>query len=219
MSSASSSQRPAGNLLTHWAGVLFMKLTGWRVEGQVPDAAKLVIIAAPHTTNWDFVYLLAAAFVLRLKIHWLGKKSLFAPPLGFVLKALGGISVERSRSTNLVEAVTAKFDAATHLAVVIPPSGTRGKTEHWKSGFYWIAQGASATVLCGFLDYPRKVAGLGYSFEPTGNVTADMDAVREFYADIVGKHPALASTIRLKEESVPPGGEASDSRDSEARTR
>ena len=177
-----------------------MTVTGWRVAGQLPAGNRLVVIAAPHTTNWDFIYLIAAALVFRLKIHWLGKTSLFRPPMGTLMRLLGGIPVDRSRSTNLVAQLKAQFEASRGMAIVIPPSGTRGKTDHWKSGFYWTAYEAGATVVCGYLNYPSKTAGLGYSFEPTGNVSEDIEPVRAFYKDIVGKYPELASEVRLAEE-------------------
>lgn len=188
------------NVVAHWIGKLFMRLSRWHVAGALPPSRKLIVIAAPHTTNWDFVFLLGAAYVFRLKIHWLGKHMLFTPPFGFIMKWLGGIPVDRSHTTNMVQQLKMRFDEASQLAIVIPPAGTRRSTQYWKSGFYWTAFEARATVVCGYLDYNKKIAGLGLSFIPTGNVKEDMDAVRKFYEGIEGKYPELASAIRLKEE-------------------
>ena len=179
---------------------LFMWTTGWHVAGTVPDHPKAVIIAAPHTSNWDFVYLMAAAMVLKLPIYWLGKKELFAPPLGFLMSALRGIPVDRSASTNLVQQVVERMNSTKEMSVVVPPSGTRGKAKHWRSGFYWVAQQAEAQIVCGYLDYAKKEAGLGHRFFPSGDVGADMQLVREFYKPITGKFPDQLTPVRLKEE-------------------
>ena len=184
-----------------WVGLTFMALTGWRVRGQAPTSVRTVIIAAPHTTNWDFVYLMAAAMVLKVRIHWLGKKELFAFPFGGVMRALGGISVDRAVSTNLVEQVAGRFETTDKLTVVIPPSGTRGRATHWKSGFYWIAHNAGASIVCGYLDYAKREAGLGYTFEPSGIPAQDMPRVRAFYEPITGKYPDQTTPARLREES------------------
>ncbi len=184
----------------HYVARLFLKLTGWHVAGGMPAAPRRVVIAAPHTSNWDFVYLLAAAMVLREPIYWLGKKELFTPPFGWFMRGLGGISVDRSTSTNLVDQVAGRIRAQDSMSVVIPPSGTRSSAPHWRSGFYWIARQAQAEIVCGYLDYAKREAGLGYHFAPSGDVQADMSAVREFYAPIQGKFPERNTPVRLKEE-------------------
>ena len=197
---ASQNRPPPGNIALCWLGRAFMALARWRVSGAMPDGNKLVVIAAPHTSNWDFVYLLGAAFSLRVRIRWLGKQALFRPPFGIIMRALGGIPVDRSRSTNLVAQLTERFARSSHLVVVIPPSGTRSRAGHWKSGFYWTAHQSGAKVVCGFLDYPSRTAGLGYAFHPSGRVAEDMHAVRRFYRDKTGKYPRNESEVRLKEE-------------------
>ncbi len=199
----SSNSPPDSGRLLQLVGRAFLKLTGWKLAGGVPANSQMVVIAAPHTTNWDFIYLIAAAISFRLKINWMGKASLFKPPLGIFMRWMGGISIDRSKQTNLVAQLTAKYAAGEHLAVVIPPSGTRSPTEYWKSGFYWIAREARVPIVCGYLDYPKRIAGLGLSFTPTDDIRADMDRIREFYQDIQGKYPSNASSIRLREETDP----------------
>ncbi len=184
----------------HWVARGFMRIAGWRVKGQMPEYPRIVVIAAPHTTNWDFVYLMAAAMVLKAPISWLGKKELFRAPFGWIMRTLGGIPVNRSTSTNLVEQVAEQLRASEPMAVVIPPSGTRGSAPHWKSGFYWIAVKAEARIVCGYLDYAKKEAGLGVNFQPTGDVSSDMVPVRKFYEPIQGKNPDNLTPVRLKEE-------------------
>jgi 1-acyl-sn-glycerol-3-phosphate acyltransferase len=129
------------------------------------------------------------AYCLHLNIYWMGKQSLFRWPFGAVMRWLGGIAVDRSKSTNLVSASAAALVAADGcLQLVVPPEGTRGKTRHWKTGFYYIALEAQVPIVLAFLDYRRKVGGLGPVFQPTGNVEADMAEIKRFYAGIQGRN-------------------------------
>ncbi|MGV0034353.1 MAG: 1-acyl-sn-glycerol-3-phosphate acyltransferase [Candidatus Azotimanducaceae bacterium WSBS_2022_MAG_OTU7] len=187
------------NSLAHLMGRLVLSVFGWQKAGQVPDARNMVIIAAPHTTNWDFIFLLAAAYSFGLSINWLGKDSLFRTPLGPILRFLGGVPVDRSKSNNLVQSLSAQIDHGSSVVLVIPPSGTRRKTEYWKSGFYKIAVAAQIPLVCGYLDYEKKEAGLGLAFPPS-DLHRDMDRIREFYEPITPKYPENKSRIRLREE-------------------
>ena len=191
---------PRSGPLLQFIGTLFLKAAGWDLQATIPNSAGMVVIAAPHTTNWDFIFLMAAAFALRLKINWMGKDTLFKPPLGFIMRGLGGIAVNRDKNTNVVEQLAIRFSNDKKLALVVSAPGTRKKAQFWKSGFYWIANRAQVPIVCGYLDYQKKVAGMGLSFVPTGNVTADMDRIREFYRDIAGKYPHQVTTPLLKEE-------------------
>lgn len=180
-------------------GRLVLSVFGWQKAGQVPGARNMVIIAAPHTTNWDFIFLLATAYSFGLSINWLGKDSLFRTPLGPILRFLGGVPVDRSKSNNLVQSLSAQIEHGSGIVLVIPPSGTRRKTEYWKSGFYRIAVAAQIPLVCGYLDYQKKEAGLGPAFLPS-DLSGDMDRIREFYEPIAGKYPENKSRIRLREE-------------------
>ena len=187
------------NPLAQLLGGLVLSVFGWQKAGQVPRAKNIVIIAAPHTTNWDFIFLLAAAYSFGISVNWLGKDSLFRSPLGPILRYLGGVPVDRSKRNNLVQSLSAQIEHGSGIALVIPPSGTRQKTEHWKSGFYRIAEAAQIPLVCGYLDYQKKKAGLGPAFLPS-DLSRDMDRIREFYEPIVGKYPENKSRIRLREE-------------------
>lgn len=167
-----------------------LRLTGWTVEGQLPDkATKSVLIAAPHTSNWDLPYTLMLAFSLRLRVYWMGKQSLFRAPFGGVMRWLGGIPVNREQSSNLVASSAQAMRAAKGpMQLIVPPEGTRGKTRHWKTGFYYIAQEAGVPIVLAFVDYGRKVGGLGPVFEPTGDLERDMADIKAFYAPIKGKN-------------------------------
>ena len=194
---------PALGKLPYAIGWLWLKVTGWRVAGSIPAGSKFVVIAAPHTSNWDFPFMLAVAAVYRLRLSWMGKHSLFKPPFGRLMRRLGGIPIYRDTQGGLVEQVVARFAHNGKLVVLVPPSGTRQKRDYWKSGFYWIAYNAQVPLLCAYLDFARKEAGLGLSFVPTGDLSADMDRIREFYAGKAGKFPDQHTTIRLRDEDNP----------------
>lgn len=183
---------PVVNSLLRAFSIGFLKITGWRVEGALPaHAARSVLIAAPHTSNWDLPYTLMVAFALRLNIRWMGKQSIFRAPFGGVMRWLGGIAVNREQSTNLVAAsAQAILDADGPLQLIVPPEGTRSKTRYWKTGFYYIAREAQVPIVMAYMDYERKVSGLGPLFEPTGDVAADMAAIKAFYAPFKGKNAA-----------------------------
>lgn len=180
---------------------LFLSATGWKPDGKKPEAARYVLIAAPHTTNWDFPYLLAFAEHFDLQISWLGKASLFRAPFGGLMRALGGIPIERRRSENRVAEMARVFSERDSLGLVVPAEATRGRTDYWKSGFYYIALTARVPIVMSYLDYTKKIGGIGPAFMPTGDVAGDMDTVRQFYADKQGKYPASFGPVRLREEA------------------
>ena len=181
---------PGVNTVLRALSLGFLRATGWKLDGQLPaDQPKCVLIAAPHTSNWDLPYTLMVAFALRLNIYWMGKQQLFRGPWGPVMRWLGGIAVDRSQSTNLVSASATAIRAAdSAMCLVVPPEGTRSKTRQWKTGFYWIAHEAGVPIVMAYMDYPRKLSGLGPVFQPTGNVDADMAAIKAWYAPFKGKN-------------------------------
>ncbi len=179
---------------------VFLVLTGWRPEGQRPEADKFVLIAAPHTSSWDLAYLLALSQVLGVRVSWMGKHTLFRGPMGWVMRRVGGIPVWRHLRENVVKQMVKAFHASEALALTVPPEGTRGYRDYWKSGFYHIAREAQVPIVLGYLDYARKRGGFGPQLLPTGDVRRDMDEIRRFYADKTGKHPERFSRVHLKEE-------------------
>jgi 1-acyl-sn-glycerol-3-phosphate acyltransferase len=187
---------PVVNSLLRGLSIAILRSTGWKVEGSLPaHAAKSVLIAAPHTSNWDLPYTLMIAFALRLRVYWMGKQSLFRTPFGGLMRWLGGIPVNRGQAGNLVAlSAQAMRDADDPMQLIIPPEGTRGKTRHWKTGFYFIAQQAGVPIMLAFVDYGRKVGGLGPAFEPTGDIEQDMVRIKAFYAPIQGKNAAQFET-------------------------
>lgn len=189
-----------GNLLRRGVGRAVFAVAGWRLVGERELPARFVFIAAPHTSNWDFVLMMATAFSLGVRIRWLGKHTLFGGPLGWLLSALGGIPVDRRTPGRMVETLVARFASESELLLAIPPEGTRHRVERWKSGFYHVACAAGVPIGLAFLDYSTRRAGLGMFMRPTGDVVADMDRIRAFYRDIRGLHPECQCEPRLREE-------------------
>jgi 1-acyl-sn-glycerol-3-phosphate acyltransferase len=178
----------------------FLRLTGWKAVGKRIADPKIVVAIAPHTSNWDLLYGLAVARILDAKVSWLGKHTAFSWPLGPLMRTLGGIPVRRDQPEELVEQIVRAFDEAETLSLAITPEATRSYTPYWKSGFYRIANAAGVPIQLGFLDYPRREAGLGPAITPTDDVRADMDTIRAFFADKVGHYPEKQGEIRLHEE-------------------
>lgn len=181
---------PVVNTLLRWFSIRFLKATGWKVEGALPIGVdKCVLIAAPHTSNWDLPYMLMVAYHRGLHAYWMGKASIFSFPFRSVMMWLGGIPVNREQSNNLVAAsVDALINANRPLQLVVTPEGTRSKVRQWKTGFYYIALGAKVPIVMAYMDYERKLTGLGPALMPTGDIEADMQVIKAFYAPFRGKN-------------------------------
>jgi 1-acyl-sn-glycerol-3-phosphate acyltransferase len=179
---------------------MLLRLFGWHAIGALPDIPKGVLVVAPHTSNWDFVVMLLLAMALGIKTTWMGKHTLFRPPLGWLMRRLGGLPINRSARHNVVEQAIQSFRDRDRLILAVLPEGTRKRTTHWKSGFYHIANGARVPLILGFADYKRKVGGIGPVFMPSGDIEADMAVIRDFYSGMVGKRPEQFGEIRLKDE-------------------
>ena len=178
-----------------------LRLGGWAPVGSVPDVPKAVIIAAPHTSNWDGVWALIYRVAIGLDVKFFAKQSLFWFPLGILLRALGGIPLDRRRAGSAVDQAVAQFDNNESFFFGLAPEGTRSLRPHWKSGFYRIAEAANVPIVLGFLDYGKKEVGLG----PIIDVEIGQDAVisrcRKFYASVEARWPDKFGPIRLLEEA------------------
>lgn len=155
--------------------------TGFRVQGELPNLPKYVVIAVPHTTNWDLPHALAAGLHYGVRVYWMGKSSIFKWPFGGFMRWLGGLSVARGQSTNAVTGMIETMNAAETLPLVIAPSGTRSATVPWKSGYYHIAVGARVPIVLAFIDYQRKAVGIAGVFTPTGDYAADLPKIQAMY--------------------------------------
>jgi 1-acyl-sn-glycerol-3-phosphate acyltransferase len=168
----------------------FFKFSGWKVTGGIPSEIKhCIIIVAPHTSNWDFIYGIGSLGWLHIDIKYLAKKELFLFPFKKFFTSLGGIPVDRAKKNSLVDQVVLMFKEMEMLYVVFPPEGTRKKNAKWKTGFYYAAVKAGVPIFFSFIDYPSKTAGIGPHFYPTGNKEEDFDKIRAFYKNVVGKNP------------------------------
>ena len=171
----------------HWLARLILKILGWKIEGELPDAEKYVMIAVPHTSNWDFFYGLLMILYFKNEVYWMGKKQIFRFPFGGIMKWFGGIPVDRSKSNNMVQSTIDEFNKRESLVVVIPPEGSRSKVHEWKTGFYHIASGAGVPILPGFLDYEKKIGGYGSLIYLSGDKDKDLLRLKDFYQGITGK--------------------------------
>lgn len=183
---------------------LSLAAVGWRFDGPPPEEDRYVCLAVPHTSNWDGLLLVAMAHSVGLEMRWMIKDTWFRGPMGPALRRLGAIAIDRDRSRNVVSQMVDELQRRDRLILVIPPEGTRGRADHWKSGFYHIARQADVPVVPGYLDYGRRRCGLGSPIHLTGDVRADMDRIRAFYqaGGYTGRVPANMSPIRLREEEV-----------------
>lgn len=170
-------------------GVAILRLTGWRVRVKLPDEPKMIIIVAPHTSNWDFVFGIAAIFALQLPIHWFAKHTLFQGLAGRFFRRLGGLPVDRSAPGGLVTQTANLFREHEQLLLAITPEGTRSRQPRWKRGFCHIAMEAQVPIAVGYLDFGRRLAGIDTVFRPSGDWDRDMAEVLAFYRSITACRP------------------------------
>jgi 1-acyl-sn-glycerol-3-phosphate acyltransferase len=170
--------------------LFILKIFGWEVKGKLPkEIKKCVLIEAPHTSNIDFVIGRLAFFYLGIKAKFLIKKELFFFPMGFILKNLGGIPIDRKKSNNVVDYVSSLIRKSDELVVVITPEGTRKYNPNWKKGFYYIAIKSEVPIVLAYIDYSKKEGGIGKVIYPDGNFEKDFAEITEFYKDKTAKYP------------------------------
>lgn len=201
-----------------WFGRATLAALGWKLVGEAPRHPRVVLICAPHTSNWDFVLMLLISWAMDFGVHWIGKDSLFKPPFAGLMRALGGIAVQRGARSNQSGQVAERMKAATRadaarplaqIIVAIAPEGTRSRAPHWRSGFYHIASQADATIALGFLDYTLKVGGFGPELQPSGDLQADFAQIAAFYAGKRGRFADQQGPIAVQSPAArqeqPPG--------------
>jgi 1-acyl-sn-glycerol-3-phosphate acyltransferase len=173
-------------------GRLLLRLFGWTVEGRFPDEKKLVVVVAPHTSNWDFFIGIACVWAIGVRISFMIKRNAFKGPSGGVLKYLGGIPIDRAAAHGVVDQMVEAFERRDALVLAITPEGTRKKVESWKTGFYHIAERAGVPMLLVYFDYRRKVVGFGPVRHATENIDKDIQDMRDFYEQFEARNPELA---------------------------
>lgn len=179
-----------GNALTKAIAVGLMRLTGWRFAGEVPDIAKCVLIVAPHTSNWDFSIGVMAMYALGIRLSFLGKHTLFRFPLGGPMRFLGGVPVDRSASQDVVGQTAAYALAQSQAVIVLSPEGTRSLVPRWRTGFYRIAERAGIPILPVSFDFPGRTITFHPLARPTGNMDADVAALRGHFRPAMAKYPS-----------------------------
>jgi 1-acyl-sn-glycerol-3-phosphate acyltransferase len=167
---------------------LVLKLGGWKVVNVAPASGSYLIIAAPHTSNWDFPLGIAIAFHLRLKVYFIAKHTLFEGILGPIMRWLGGIPLNREASKNFVESSIDAYAHNENLVLAIAPEGTRGSVTRWKTGFYHMAKGANVPLALAYFDFSTRTGGIGKMFNTTDAMIADMQAIENFYRPMKGKN-------------------------------
>jgi len=182
------------NPFTEWLGRAILKLMGWQISGELPKLDKFVVIIAHHTSNWDFIVLLAVKFKLYLNARWFGKHTIFRFPVNGLLRRMGGVPIRRHLKEGVVGQAIDEFRNRRQFILAITPEGTRKKVERWKMGFYHIAKGADVPIVLIAVDYPKRCVTLGSAFYPTDDEVIDMQNILAFYRDFVPKKPEYALT-------------------------
>ncbi len=174
-----------------------LSIFGWKLNESFSDNPKTVLIGAPHTSNWDFILAMLAMAAMGYQFNWVAKHSMFFWPMAGTFKKMGGVPLDRGRSSGFVEKCVSLFSERERFVLAIAPEGTRSLTPNWKSGFYRIAISASVPISFGYVDYKNKVAGIGGSFMPTGDEQVDMKTIAAFYEKIEGRFPEKQSPIKF----------------------
>ena len=181
-------------------GNAYLDFIGWTLVGEKPAFKKYVVVAAPHTSNWDLPIMLATGAACEITFSWMMKHTVFWGPLGILFDWLGGVPIERTSSHSVVGQLVKFFDSREEFVVVIPPEGTRSYTDYWKSGFYYIAKEASVPIVLGLVDFSRKQCGFGPVIWPTDDLLGDMEKIREYYSDKKGLFPENFGPVTLRDE-------------------
>jgi 1-acyl-sn-glycerol-3-phosphate acyltransferase len=175
-----------------------LKFLSWDLEVNMPLSPKYVLVGAPHTSSLDFLMMLLLKYATGVRMHWIGKHTLFRGPVGWILRGLDGIPVDRRSNNNFVGSIVDVFDKHEQYVVVIAPEGTRSNAKYWRTGFYYIALGADVPIALGFVDYHGKILGIGPCVYPSGDIQADFVQIQEFYYGKTGKNPQLQGQLKLR---------------------
>lgn len=174
---------------------VILKACGWTMAGEVPPFEKAVLIVAPHTSNWDGFWLLVYKLVLNVELRFFAKQTLFWWPLGWLLRTLGALPVDRRSKTSYVQQLVNAFATEDRLFLALAPEGTRKRLPYWKTGFYEIAMAANVPIVLGFIDYRKKEMGIGLTLPPTRVVEQDLEIIRDFYQSKEARRPENRSPI------------------------
>ena len=176
--------------IVQWFGRTLQKVSGWKVEGEIPNLKKFILVGAPHTSNWDFVHALILIWAVDLKLNVLAKHTLFEIPfLKNILSGIGGIPVDRKNPQLVVDEVSKLTEKDGGVIIGLTPEGTRKRVEKWKSGFLRIAQQTDCKIVLIGIDFDKKICSFSGFFEPTGDNDQDIKIIKNFYKDFKPKIP------------------------------
>jgi 1-acyl-sn-glycerol-3-phosphate acyltransferase len=177
---------------------IVLKIIGWQISFSLPPRHKYVLIGAPHTSNWDFPLALLGMWACGLRFNWVGKHTLFKGPLGPIMRAIGGIPVDRLGSIGFLKKVIGIFASRDQFVMAIAPEGTRSLTKQWKEGFYRIALATGVPIALAYIDYPRKRIVIDRIFEPSGEIDEELMILEEYYHYKIGKRPENQGPVRIR---------------------
>lgn len=173
---------------------LYVRISGWRLIGKLPETDKFIVIFVNHTSNWDFLPLISIRYVERIYASWFGKHTLFKWPLGAILRSMGGIPINRQKSSNMVNQAIDIFNRHDSYILLIAPEGTRKQVKQWKTGFYYISLGAEVPICPLVLDYKLKQLVISEPFYPTGDIKEDIQSLQTCYDRYTAKRPEYVFT-------------------------
>jgi len=177
---------------------LILKIFGWKTVNVLPQVSRYVVIAAPHTSNWDFPLGICYIFSAGMPFRYMGKDALFKWPQKYLFRALGGFGVDRNNKTKLTTRMAGFINSQDEIALALAPEGTRSNIKYWRSGFYYIALEAQVPIALAVLDFKNKEVGIKKSFMPSGDIEADMEIIRSFYKNVKGRFPEKQGPIEIK---------------------
>jgi 1-acyl-sn-glycerol-3-phosphate acyltransferase len=180
--------------------LITLSFFSWKIKNSPPITAKYVLIAAPHTSNWDFPLMLLTSYTKKVNLNWMGKKSLFNWPFNSLMTALGGVPIDRAKRESVVSLTAEKINNKKKFVLVIPPEGTRAKTKFWKSGFLHIARESKVPIVFSYLDYGKKEIGFSAPINQTLNSNEIIKFANSFYENVTGLYPKNFGPIKFKNE-------------------
>ena len=184
--------RASHPILLQKIGKFFLTITGWKFKGDIPRSDRIILVAGPHTSNWDFLLALAFIFGLNLNVFWIGKHTLFKNGFSKIMRKLGGIPVDRASPELLMNEVSHIVKRKQGVIIAISPEGTRKKVERLKSGFLRIAKTTNSQILLAGIDFESKLIHLGKLFQPSGNTESDLLNVHNYFRQFKGKRPEFS---------------------------
>lgn len=175
-----------------------LKLIGWQLEEQLPQANRYVLIGYPHTSNWDFILGMLAKWAMGMPLNWVAKHSMFWGPFKYLFVAMGGVPLNRGKSSGFIQKNIELFEQRQSFVLGIMPEGTRSKTQRLRTGFYHIAHGANVPIALAYLDYKNKKLGVGKMIQTSGDINVDFEVIKEFYKDKTGFNPKNQNELKIK---------------------